>query len=492
MNSFLKRSNLEQFNFENLSAPIKYNKRSRKDEFEPGPYRNDFDRDRDRVLYSKAFRRLKGKTQVFFSTGADHLRTRLTHTLEVSQIARTISESLHLDCVLTEAIALGHDLGHTPFGHVGERTLNHVMNNCDSLGSFQKYMENTDKGFKHNWQGLRVVCDLEKIYGHPGLNLTNFTLWGILNHSDPDWGKCKSYIANTKQDCYLLRNPTCCSQDTVGLLETGFYKQYLQYLTIENGNPAWSFEGFIVAISDEIAQRHHDMEDALNAEIMDYKELRIKLNENYKIFLSNQPDDEFLHKVFERLNQARSTKEFLPYLSKFIVSFYTTRLIEATQKQLSKFIKGNGLVTRDDFVNQYPNLREEEARKVICFPDGLVEMDKNIIKTFLSDRILHSHKAQLMDGKGRFIIRRLFKAYITNPRQLYDSTILAVFSNMNEKYKSKNPDDKQMIGTLRNKIDSSKNKSNPQFQIALLRAICDNISGMTDDFAFAQHKELYG
>lgn len=90
-------------------------------------YRSDFMRDRDRVLYSRAFRRLAGKTQVYLTGADDHLRTRLTHTLEVSQIARTISQQLQLDCDLTEAIALGHDIGHTPFGHAGERMLHELM-----------------------------------------------------------------------------------------------------------------------------------------------------------------------------------------------------------------------------------------------------------------------------------------------------------------------------------------------------------------------------
>lgn len=126
--------------------------------------RTRFQRDRDRILYSKAFRRLKHKTQVFLSPEGDHYRTRLTHTLEVSQIARTIAKSLRLNEDLTEAIALGHDLGHTPFGHAGERVLNEIC----------------PHGFKHNEQSLRVVDVLEK---DNGLNLTWEVRDGILNHT---------------------------------------------------------------------------------------------------------------------------------------------------------------------------------------------------------------------------------------------------------------------------------------------------------------------
>lgn len=128
--------------------------------------RTDFQRDRDRIIHSKAFRRMKHKTQVFISPEGDHYRTRLTHTLEVSQIARTIARALQLNEDLTEAIALGHDLGHTPFGHAGERKLDEL---CKKTG-----------GFAHNEQSLRVVERLEK--DGMGLNLTWEVRDGILNH----------------------------------------------------------------------------------------------------------------------------------------------------------------------------------------------------------------------------------------------------------------------------------------------------------------------
>ena len=137
------------------------------------PMRTEFQRDRDRIIYSRAFIRLKNKTQVFFSPEGDHYMTRLTHTLDVSQIARSISRALALNEDLTEAIALGHDLGHTPFGHAGERVLNKLSPN----------------GFKHNEQSLRVVDVLEK--GGLGLNLTYEVRDGILNHKT---GTCPSTL----------------------------------------------------------------------------------------------------------------------------------------------------------------------------------------------------------------------------------------------------------------------------------------------------------
>ena len=145
-------------------AALSVNTRGRQYPEEKCDMRPDYQRDRDRILHSKSFRRLKRKTQVFLAPEGDHYRTRLTHTLEVSQIARTISKSLLLNEDLTEAIALGHDLGHTPFGHSGEAVLNRLCS----------------EGFEHSEQSVRIVEVLEK--GGKGLNLTWETRDGILNH----------------------------------------------------------------------------------------------------------------------------------------------------------------------------------------------------------------------------------------------------------------------------------------------------------------------
>lgn len=160
------REQLEQREIEYLSpyASLSVNSRGRKREEPQCDIRPVFQRDRDRILHSKAFRRLKQKTQVFLLPKGDHYRTRLTHTLEVSQNARTIAKALQLNEELVEAISLGHDLGHTPFGHAGERALNAVCPN----------------GFKHNEQSVRVVEVLEK--DGKGLNLTWEVIDGIRNH----------------------------------------------------------------------------------------------------------------------------------------------------------------------------------------------------------------------------------------------------------------------------------------------------------------------
>jgi len=177
--------------------------------------RTSFQRDRDRIIHSKSFRRLAYKTQVFLAPAGDHYRTRLTHTLEVAQIARTISKALRLNEDLTEAIALGHDLGHTPFGHAGEDVLNEVY----------------PHGFRHNEQGLRVVEVLEN--EGKGLNLTLEVRDGILNHSK---------------------------------FPEGIY-------TYPGGEKPLTLEGEVVRISDIIAYINHDIDDALRAELITLNDL---------------------------------------------------------------------------------------------------------------------------------------------------------------------------------------------------------------------------
>ena len=177
---------------------------------EPCPLRTDFQRDRDRIIHCNSFRRLKRKTQVFLMPKSEHYRTRLTHTLEVSQIARTIARALRLNEDLTEAIALGHDLGHTPFGHDGERALDAVLT-ADGVTS----------RFRHNSQSLRVVDVIEK--NGKGLNLTAEVRDGIFNHTT-------------------------------------------------SGKPR-TLEGQVVQYSDKIAYLNHDIEDAVRGGILKEKEL---------------------------------------------------------------------------------------------------------------------------------------------------------------------------------------------------------------------------
>ena len=185
----------------------------------PGDARTDYARDRDRIIHSRAFRRLKHKTQVFIPYEGDHFRTRLTHTIEVSQIARSVARALGLNEDLTEAVAIGHDLGHTPFGHSGEYVLDRLLRDSHPEAG----------GFKHNYQSVRVIDRLEKRYEEPGLNLTHDVREGVLKHTA--WPR-----------------------------DFPFPLDFPEGLRFESGG---SLEAQVVNWSDEIAQQTHDLEDGL-------------------------------------------------------------------------------------------------------------------------------------------------------------------------------------------------------------------------------------
>ena len=215
----ISREQLEQRELETLSpyAAKSAQSQGRQRPEEPDQLRTAFQRDRDRILHCKAFRRLSHKTQVFISARGDHYRTRLTHTLEVQQISRTIARALGLNEDLTEAIALGHDLGHTPFGHTGEDALRILLKQYAQ----QNPNSNCMTTFNHNEQSLRVVDVIEK--GGKGLNLTAEVRDGIVNHT--------------------------------------------------GGGKAFTLEGQIVATADRIAYVNHDIDDAIRAGVISENDL---------------------------------------------------------------------------------------------------------------------------------------------------------------------------------------------------------------------------
>ncbi len=194
--------------------------------------RTDFQRDRDRIIHSTAFRRLKHKTQVFVNTTDDHFRTRITHSLEVAQIARTLSKFFGLNEDLCETLSLAHDLGHTPFGHAGEDELNNCMKNYG--------------GFDHNIQTIRIILFLEnRYYNFKGLNLTFETLDGLLKHNGP--------INNIKKYNKILGK--------------NYFKNKIKF------SLSPSLEAQIASISDDIAYNSHDLEDGLKSNLFKLEDL---------------------------------------------------------------------------------------------------------------------------------------------------------------------------------------------------------------------------
>ncbi|MFP7570477.1 deoxyguanosinetriphosphate triphosphohydrolase [Marivita sp. S2033] len=197
---------------------------------EESEFRSCFQRDRDRIIHASAFRRLKHKTQVFIEHEGDYFRTRLTHSIEVGQVARTIAKTLGLDLELTEAVALAHDLGHTPFGHTGEDALNGLMRPYG--------------GFDHNAQAIRIVTSLERHYAEfDGLNLTWETLEGIAKHNGPV-GEPVPYALADYNAIHDLELDTHASA-----------------------------EAQVAALSDDIAYNHHDLHDGLRAGLFSTDEL---------------------------------------------------------------------------------------------------------------------------------------------------------------------------------------------------------------------------
>src|SRR5487761_2690600 len=207
------------------------------------PSRTPFQRDRDRIIHSAAFRRLQYKTQVFVYHEGDHYRTRLTHSLEVAQIARSLARALGCDEDLAEALALAHDLGHPPFGHAGERSLD------EALSRFG--------GFDHNAQALRIVTELERRYAaFDGLNLAWETLEGLVKHNGPLTDRAGRAI-----DRYAAH---------------GVPAAILAYSQIDDLE-LWSFAGIeaqIAALADDIAYDSHDIDDGLRAGLFELDDLR--------------------------------------------------------------------------------------------------------------------------------------------------------------------------------------------------------------------------
>ena len=246
-------------------------------------YRSPFQRDRDRIIHSSSFRRLKHKTQVFVNTEGDHYRTRITHSIEVAQIARSISKHLNLNEDLAETLSLAHDLGHTPFGHAGEESLNECMLNYG--------------GFDHNLQTLRIIMFLENKYlKFKGLNLTIETIDGLLKHNGPieDISPIKEIIG-------------------------------LKYLSNKiKFNQSASLEGQISAISDDIAYNNHDIQDGIKAKMFTLDQL-IEINFFKDIY------------KFHKKNINNNNKEILIYqMIRDSIDLMVKDLIKNTIKNLKK------------------------------------------------------------------------------------------------------------------------------------------------------------
>lgn len=294
-----------------LSAHTKGRKRAE----ELHPLRTAFQRDRDRIIHSKSFRRLKHKTQVFLAPFGDHYRTRLTHTLEVSQIARTIAKALRLNEDLTEAIALGHDLGHTPFGHAGEETLAKLL----------------PEGFTHYEQSLRVVEKLE--YEGKGLNLTLEVRDGIFKHS-----KGRGEIIDADKEDLPL-----------------------------------TLEGEVVRVSDIIAYVNHDIDDAVRAGVIEEGDIPSHLIQILGMWHASRIDrmvedvvEASLESSLEKIAMSKEIKEAVIELRDFLYErvYFNSQSreeLEKTEKILTDLYRYI-LKNPDDYIKSYPEGDSLEIR----------------------------------------------------------------------------------------------------------------------------------
>ena len=298
--------------YSKLSVPLKSKGRIFKEKI--NTIRSPYQRDRDRIVHSTAFRRLKHKTQVFVNTSDDHYRTRITHSLEVSQIARTLAKYFKLNEDLCETLSLAHDLGHTPFGHAGEDALNDCMNGFG--------------GFDHNIQTLRIVTIIEnKYFSFKGLNLSLETLDGLIKHNGP--------VKNVKK-----------IENIVG---KKIFKNKINFLR----SP--SLEAQIASIADDIAYNSHDLEDGLKANLFNIEEL-MKISE--------------ISQILKKHNKKLSKKYYDELIIRQITRDIIDRMVMDVIRNTEKNIKKNNIKTIDDVYKQKKNL--------VCFSSEMKKFDIEI------------------------------------------------------------------------------------------------------------------
>jgi dGTPase len=350
----------------------------------PHPYRNEYARDRDRVVHSRAFRRLEAKTQVFTVRFSDHFRNRLTHTLEVAQIARTVAGALEVNTDLAEALALVHDIGHPPFGHAGEKKLDERMR------------EHGDR-FDHNLHALRIVEQFEQRYlDFPGLNLTFEVREGIVKHS-------RDYDAT----------------------EFPLLAEYL----LDQRPP---LEAQLIDLVDEIAYNTADLDDAFEARVIDFDQLR-----------AEAPVFAFAFDQVERRHPQGPRKLKFNEALKSVLDRFATDLIENTRSR----IEASGAKSVEDI--------RSAPQRLVAFSSG-VSAEDAALKRYLMTRV-YSQPA-IAEDRGRSVaaLDSLFSFFLEHPDRM----------------------PRQYAHLAR---------SEPPHRI-----VCDYIAGMTDHFLLRQCHELLG
>jgi dGTPase len=324
--------------------------------------RTAFARDRDRIIHSQAFRRLKHKTQVFVYHEGDHYRTRLTHTIEVAQVARSIARALGLDEDLAEALALAHDLGHTPFGHAGERELDLLMR---PFG-----------GFDHNAQSLRILTRLERRYAaFDGLNLTWETLEGLVKHNGP--------LVNREGD-------------PVGRYrEHGLPEAILEYAA-DHDLELHAFaaaEAQVAALSDDIAYNAHDVDDGLRAglfALIDLGDVPLAGGALGEV-VRRYPDLDLDRAVHETVRR--------------VISAMVADVVHETGQRAAALNPRSAADVR------------QLGQSLVCFGETM-QAHNRALQSFLNERMYRHEKVEEIMERARRVVRALFEAYMNDPKLL--------------------------------------------------------------------------
>ena len=397
---------------------------------DPTDIRLAFQRDRDRILHARAFRRLKHKTQVFVPHVGDHPRTRLTHTLEVGQLARTIARALGLNEDLAEAAAMGHDLGHTAFGHTGESVLDEILRGDNPEMVLPDSVVNEVGRFKHNYQSLRVVDLFERRYKSPGLNLCDQVREAILKHTT--WKVDYPFPIPDREGLFL--DQPC------------------------------HLEGQAVAVADEIAQQTHDLEDGLRARSVQLETVE-ELAVAQRVIEEVGPDRYYSEKSWIRQNT----------LVRGLIRLFVSDAVAASAARIQRFLERHDITDHAGFVR----LSRSVSQTTVWLSPEITEFFDEL-KSFIYSRIINQGPVSRQDWRARKVMTALFRAYWTAPATLPDYLLKRAAEELDLPYLRDLPL-KKIAGTVAERYHST-----PGFA----RLIVDHLAGMSDRFALEEYRNL--
>ncbi len=404
--------------------------RRRPVEEDPSDLRLAYQRDRDRVLHARAFRRLKHKTQVFVPHVGDHPRTRLTHTLEVGQLARTIARALGLNEDLAEAVAMGHDLGHTAFGHTGETVLDEILRGSNREFALPPQVARTAGAFKHNYQSLRVVDLLEHRYSEPGLNLTDQVREGMLKHTS--W-KVGFPFPLPDLDGLYLEQPC-------------------------------HLEGQAVAVADEIAQQTHDLEDGLRA-----GSVHLEVVEELPIARR------IVDLIGSSYREERNTWERQNTLIRGVIRLFVSDVVTTSAARIAAFLERRGITEHAGFAQH----SREVSQTTVWFSSDTEELFCEL-KEFIYAKIINHSGVSRQDWRARKVVTALFRAYWRQPVLLPRYVLLRARDELGLPYLRDLP-----LGRVAAAVADRYHVS-----CEFARLIADHIAGMSDRFALEEFSSL--